>query len=182
MRLALNPTVLTYHPRAPWPVFNWYLYAYGIASACLIMGARLLRSPKGRFFNVDVRPVLYSLGTVLAFLLLNIEIADYFSAGSTLTFQFSGNLARDMTYSLGWAVFAVVLLLVGMRTGSRGTRLGSLGLLVLTILKVAFHDLWRMGDIYRVASIVGLAVSLIGVSFLYQRFLGKERKGGVDVA
>jgi len=76
----------------------------------------------------------------------------------------------------------VVLLLVGMRTGSRGTRLGSLGLLVLTIFKVAFHDLWRMGDIYRVASIVGLAVSLIGVSFLYQRFLGKGRKGGGDVA
>ena len=51
------------------------------------------------------------LGTVLAFLLLNIEIADYFSApGSTLTFQFSGNFARDMTYSIAWALFALVLL------------------------------------------------------------------------
>ena len=41
--------------------------------------------------------VLYSLGTILAFLLLNIEIADYFSIGPTLTFSFSGNFARDMT-------------------------------------------------------------------------------------
>jgi hypothetical protein len=31
---------------------------------------------------------------VLAFLLLNIEIADYFAEGPTLTFQFSGNFAR----------------------------------------------------------------------------------------
>ena len=52
---------------------------------------------------------------MLAFLLLNIEIADYFSApGSTLTFQFSGNFARDMTYSIAWALFALVLLVAGI--------------------------------------------------------------------
>ncbi len=34
-RLALNPAVLTYHPRAGFPIFNWYLYTYGIATVCL---------------------------------------------------------------------------------------------------------------------------------------------------
>jgi len=38
-------------------------------------------------------------------LLLNIEIADYFSPpGSTLTFQFQRQLARDMTYSIAWGL------------------------------------------------------------------------------
>ena len=47
-----------------------------------------------RVLKLNAPPILAGLGTVLAFLLVNIEIADYFSApGSTLTFQFSGNFA-----------------------------------------------------------------------------------------
>ena len=79
---------------------------------------------------------------MLAFLLVNIEIADYFSAlGSTLTFQFSGDFARDMTYSIAWAVFALVLLVVGIAKRVRTTRYAGLGLLGVTILKLFFHDL-----------------------------------------
>lgn len=31
IRLAVNPNVLEYHLRSGTPVFNWYLYAYGVA-------------------------------------------------------------------------------------------------------------------------------------------------------
>ncbi|HEV2454326.1 MAG TPA: DUF2339 domain-containing protein, partial [Verrucomicrobiae bacterium] len=111
-RLAFNPAVLEYHLRAAMPIFNWYLYAYGIATICLFAGAGLLAPPRNLVLKSNVPPVLAGLGTVLAFLLLNIEIADYFGApGSTLTFQFSGNFARDMTYSIAWALFALVLLI-----------------------------------------------------------------------
>ncbi|MGA3007528.1 MAG: DUF2339 domain-containing protein, partial [Opitutaceae bacterium] len=40
VRLALNPAVLEYHVRGYMPVFNWYLYAYGVAIATLFTGAR----------------------------------------------------------------------------------------------------------------------------------------------
>jgi uncharacterized membrane protein len=103
--------------------------------------------------------------------LLNIEIADYFSLGDHLTFEFSGNFARDMSYSLAWALFAFLLLLVGVWARSRAARFGSLGLLLLAAVKVFLHDLWRLGQLYRVVSLVGLAVFLIVVSFLYQRYL-----------
>jgi uncharacterized membrane protein len=42
VRLALNPAVLDYHPRSSTAIWNWYLYAYGITTACLFAGARLL--------------------------------------------------------------------------------------------------------------------------------------------
>ena len=49
--------------------------------------------------------------------------------------------------------------------------------LVLTVGKVFLHDLWELGSLYRVGSIVGLAVALLGVSFLTQRFvLPKEER------
>jgi uncharacterized membrane protein len=171
IRLALNPAVLHYHPRSATPILNWYLYAYGVVCVCLFMGARWLAPPRNLIRTVNVVPVLNGLGAALAFLLVNIEIADYFSTGRTLTFEFSGNLARDMTYSLAWAVFAFVVLFIGIRYHLRGARYGGMGLLCLTVLKIFLHDLWSLGGLYRIGSFIGLALVLIPVSLLYQRFL-----------
>jgi uncharacterized membrane protein len=177
VRLTLNPEVLTYYPRSDRAIFNWFLYTYGITTACLIIGARLLTPPHDRLRGVPVRALLYGLGTVLAFLLLNIEIADYFSTGRTLVFQFSGNLARDMTYSLAWACFAFGLFMLGVRNRVVPPRWAGLGLLTVTLLKLFLHDLWRLGGLYRVGSLIGLAVVLILVSFIYQRFLSSPGAG-----
>jgi uncharacterized membrane protein len=143
-------------------------------TVCLFLGARLLSPPRNLLSRVNVPPVLASLGTVLAFLLVNIEIADYFSTGTTITFKFSGNFGRDMTYSLAWGVFAFVVLLVGILRKLRGARYAGLGLLVVTLLKLFLHDLWSLGGLYRIGSLIGLALVLIPVSFLYQRFLSSK--------
>jgi uncharacterized membrane protein len=175
-RLALNPAVMTYHVRAATPILNWYLLAYGVTALAFFAAAYLL--PEEADFSaqgIALRPSLRALGTILAFLLVNIEIADYFSTGPTLTFRFSGSFAMDVAYSLAWGAFALVLLLVGIRKGNKAARLASLGLFVATIAKVFLHDLWRLGQLYRVGSIFVLAVLLILVSFLYQRFIAPDR-------
>jgi uncharacterized membrane protein len=41
----------------------------------------------------------------------------------------------------------------------------------VTIGKVFLYDLGELRDLYRVVSLVGLAVSLLLVSLLYQRFV-----------
>jgi uncharacterized membrane protein len=172
VRLALNPAVLAYHPRSATPILNWYLYAYGLASLCLFAGACLLAPPRHRVLGVNVPPVLGGLGVVLLFLLVNIEIADYFGeTGAVLTFEFGRNLARDMTYSLAWAAFALGLLVVGIARGWPGARYAGLGLLGITLVKLFLHDLGRLGQLYRVGALVGVAVIAILASFLYQRYL-----------
>ncbi|OQB89074.1 MAG: hypothetical protein BWX84_02581 [Verrucomicrobia bacterium ADurb.Bin118] len=177
VRLALNPAVLEYHPRAATPIFNWYLYAYGIATVCLFAGAWLLAPPRHKVLRANVPPILIGLGTVLAFLLMNIEIADYFSEpGSTLTFQFSGNFARDMTYSIAWAVFALVLLVAGIMRRARAPRYAGLALLGVTILKLFFHDLARLDQLYRIGAFVAVAVIAMLASFAYQRFYAANAK------
>jgi len=174
-RLALNPWVITAYGRTGTPIWNWYLYAYGIVSACLLLGGWLLAPPRHQVRGGDVRPLLFSLGTLLAFALVNIEIADSFSPpGAQLTLNFSGNFAQDMTYSLAWAVFAFVLLAIGFKLRNTATRYAGMGLLVITLIKLFLHDLWRLGGLYRIGSLVGLAVVLIVVSFIYQRFLSSE--------
>jgi uncharacterized membrane protein len=177
LRLAVNPAVFTYYLRTSTPIFNWYLYAYGITAACLMAGGHLLASPHQRVLNVNVQAVLYSLGTVLSFLLLNIEIADYFSIGATLTFNLSGNLAQDMTYSLAWAAFAFVLFIIGVNRRIVPARYSGFCLLTATMLKLFLHDLWRLGGLYRIGALIGLAVVLILVSFVYQRFVVNRTTG-----
>jgi hypothetical protein len=179
VRLALNPEVLSYHRRSATPVLNWYLYAYGVVSACLFAGARLLRTPPMVLAGRRVAPVLAGLGTLLVFLLMNVEIADYFAAGSSvLTFEFSGNFARDMSYSIAWGLFALGLLVVGMREALPAARYASLGLLSVTLLKLFFHDLGRLGQLYRIGALIGVAVIAILASALYQRFLATGGRTG----
>jgi uncharacterized membrane protein len=171
VRLAFNPAVLEYHPRAATPIFNWYLYAYGIVIICLFVGTRLLAPPRNLVLKSNVPPILAGFGTVLAFLLLNIEIADYFSApGSTLTFQFSGNFARDMTYSIAWALFALALLVYGILKKIPAARYAAMGLLCVTLVKLFFHDLAQLGQLYRIGAFIGVAVIAMLASFAYQKF------------
>ena len=174
-RLALNPAVIEYHPRAATPILNWYLYAYGLTTLCLLAGARLLAPPRHRILDVDFQALLNALGGVLAFLLLNIEIADYYSApGEVLTFQFSGDFARDMTYSMGWALFAFFLLVLGIARHVRATRYAAIALLIATFIKLFLHDLASLDRLYRIGALIVVAIVAILASFLYQRFLPPE--------
>src|SRR5437660_988969 len=177
-RLALNPAVLSYHARSATPIFNWYLYTYGIVTICLFAAARLLAQPRNLVLGRNAQPLLYSLGTILAFLLLNIQIADYFSRPgvAALTFQFSGNFARDMSYSIAWASFALLLLIIGIRQTARPVRYAGLGLLGVTVLKLFLHDLSQLEQLYRIAAFIVVAIIAIIASFLYQRFLGLSAK------
>jgi uncharacterized membrane protein len=174
VRLALNPAVLDYAPRTGTPLWNWYLYAYPLAAAALFAGARLLSSRE------DARPwpgaphlaaPLAAGGGVLLFVLVNLEIADYWSEGARVAFRFSAGLAQDLTYTIAWALFALAVLAAGVVLRSRGARAAAIGLLAVTALKGFLHDLARLDGLYRVASFVGLAASLAAVALVLQRFV-----------
>jgi hypothetical protein len=176
IRLAFNPAVFDYHRRTPTRIWNWYLYAYGLTSLCLFSGARLVQRYHETVLARVIPRLLYTLGAILTFLLLNIEIADYFSVGPTLTFSFSGNFARDMTYSIAWALFAFALLLIGMKRKLRYVRYAGLALVLVTLAKLFLHDLANLGPLYRIGAFIGVALILIAASFVYQRFLAPTER------
>jgi uncharacterized membrane protein len=169
LRLTTDPSILSYYTRSTIKIVNWYLYTYGIVIACLFAGGWL----EGKRQERNLRSILYALGTILMFVLLNIEIADYFSDGIHLTFQFSENFARDMTYSIAWAFFAFILLMIGIRKDIKAARYAGIGLVGVTLLKLFFRDLIHLRQLYRVGALVAVAVVLILVSFLYQRAIGR---------
>lgn len=172
VRLTFNLSeVLQYHERSATPILNWYLYTYGLATICLFVGARLLAPPRNVIWKTNAQPVLYTLGTVLAFLLMNIEIADYFTAaGASVRFEFGGNFGREMTYTISWALFALGLIVIGIIRKLPAARYAALGLLGVTLLKLFFHDLAHLNNLYRIGALIGVAVIATLASLAYQRF------------
>jgi uncharacterized membrane protein len=173
VRLALNPDIFHYAPRSELPIFNWYLYTYLVASAALVVAGRQLLSA-----DDSLAPTLPRVSTaaftgsgVLLFLLLNIEIADFYAEGPTVAFSFGARLEQDLTYTIGWLVFGLGLLAVGIVTHSRGARLAALALVAVTGSKGFLYDLSRLGGLYRVASFVGLAVALSLVALALQKYV-----------
>ncbi|MFZ1986987.1 MAG: DUF2339 domain-containing protein, partial [Desulfatitalea sp.] len=112
-----------------------------------------------------------------AFAILNIEIASVFaSKGRAFSMLPHGSLAMQLAYSIGWLLFAIGLLVVGIRWGAKTVRWAAILAIVATAAKIFLLDVSSLGQLYRVGSLFGLAVVLILVSFLYQRFLSEGKK------
>jgi uncharacterized membrane protein len=77
----------------------------------------------------------------------------------------------SLLLSLGWGLYGTAVLALGVRLVSPNLRWLGLGAILVTCGKVFLFDLADLRDLARVASLVGLAVSLLGVSGLYQRFV-----------
>ena len=182
VRLVANPAVLGYSAHSGWPVLNWLAYTYLVPAACLV-GAALVLRPLEVARALEVERPLYARGravgsagcglaaVAVVFVWINLAVFDAFSRGAPLGLSFERMPARDLTLSLAWALYALLLLAIGMARRSQGLRWISLAFLVLTIGKVFLYDLGELRDLYRVASLLGLAASLILVSLAYQRFV-----------
>jgi uncharacterized membrane protein len=176
VRLFSHPLLFGNAPR-PDSAWNWILYTYLAVIGCLFVAAYLLAPPRDLVMGSRVPPFLMTAGTALGFLLLNLEIATVFGTGATLTWDFTGNFARDLAYSVGWSLFAFGLLVAGFVAHNRFTRYAGLALLGLTLVKVFLHDLASLGSLHRIGAFAAVAVVAIVASFLYQRFQGKELEG-----
>ncbi len=186
VRLVANPAVLDYYPRPGWRIVNWLLYTYLVPAAAMFGAARVLAAHELERLRAWEREWIYRrarpfgalavglAGLVVVFVWLNLAIADWFATGETLTVSFARLPARDLATSITWALYALMLLGIGMARRSIGLRWVSLALLLITIAKVFLYDLGELRDLYRVASLLGLAVSLLVVSLAYQRFVFRD--------
>jgi uncharacterized membrane protein len=172
VRLALNPAVFVYEPRGM-RVFNWYLYTYVTCSAAMLLAAWWLSPTDDRVPRWAPRAstVLPAAAVMLLFLLLNIEIADFYATGREITFRFGVTLAQDLTYTIGWLIFGLGLLTAGIYLHNRPGRIAAVALIAVTTCKAFLYDMGSLGGLYRVASLVGLAVSLSLVALALQKFV-----------
>jgi uncharacterized membrane protein len=172
VRLAMNPDVFLYEPRGGTPILNWYLYTYFICAVAMFLAGRwLLRTDDTLVAGVRTSHVLPGAGVILLFILLNIEIADFYATGPTIVFRFGATVSQDLTYTIGWLIFGMALLAAGIYVGTRAARVAAVTLIAVTTCKCFLYDLSSLEGLHRIASLLGLAVSLALVALALQKFV-----------
>lgn len=147
-------------------VWNERLWVYLVPALALLAAGTLL---------ADVpRVVCVVAGLFVALMWVTVEVHQAFAERERFQLFWPKDEAREVAVSVSWAVYALLLLALGMRRKQSGLRWASLVLLVIVIGKLFLFDLSELQGLYRVASFLGLAVSLLLVSFGYQRFVFRK--------
>lgn len=164
--VVLNP-VTTGDPVAGGPVLNALLLAY-LAPA--ILGAMLTRQLYLLGWErMRVPGDIISLILLLAYLTL--ETKRLFQGAVMVVWAQSD--AENYAYSAIWLLAALGLFVAGIRMDKKYVRLAGLAVMGLVVLKVFLIDLSGIGGLYRIASFIGLGLCLVGIGWLYTRYVQK---------
>lgn len=148
------------------PILNGVLYGYGVPIVLLWV---LLGMSDRADWRGLAGPVAAFGSLLLGFVLVSLEVRQFFQ-GTFLDGGPMGN-RENYAYSAAWIVFSLVLLALGIARGGKTPRIASLVVMFLAVGKVFIYDLRHLKDLYRVGSLLGLGISLLLISFIYQRFV-----------
>ena len=105
------------------------------------------------------KPLSLILYFCFFFVSLNLYLWDVFSG-------------QNVTLLLG--LEALLYVAAGFYFSLRSLRLLGIGLLIFCVIKLLSYDLRELSQLYRVASVMGVAVASLLASFFYQKFLKKK--------
>lgn len=167
-------TVLIHNPlwAAQWvgpvPLLSWLLPAYAVGGAALALSWQMMRGDP-KFTGALLDAAAMGLISLLALS----ELRNLF-AGGWLT-SVPVTQTEDLLRSLLGIVLAIAFLLWGARKGTRSWRIGSLVLMLGAVLKVFWFDTAALEGLTRIASIMALGFSLIGIGWFYSRQLARPK-------
>ena len=108
-------------------------------------------------------------GLVLIFIWLNFEVRHAFHGSDLSTGPETD--AENYAYSIAWLAYSGALLAAGLWRGIKALRHASLAVLMLAIMKVFFFDMGQLEGLWRALSFMGLGAVLVGIGYLYRRFV-----------
>ena len=146
-------------------VLNDLLLAYLIPAAMAGVLYRLTKRRQPWWFAV----LAGVAGLIMAFAYVTLEVGRWFEGPVMAMSRLSeGEL---YTLSVVWLLFALALLIAGIRFGNAVLRQAAFGVLLLVVLKVFLVDLAGLTGLLQAGSFIGLGVALIGIGLAYQRLV-----------
>jgi hypothetical protein len=145
-------------------------FAVGVLLIALLYG---LASLERRTATTGESPALASLlvaANVLTLVAGTVEINTFWRVTGVSEAGKNAFLAQQLTISVTWALYAVMLVAIGIRRRYPPIRYLAIALFALTVAKVFVVDLSELAGIYRVSGFVVLGSVLLVASYLYQRY------------
>ena len=154
-------------------LFNRLVLVYGLPTLLLFWSARELQHvARLQRFHRWPSAIVGIIALISGFLWFSYEVRQLFH-GPILYGGGVGD-AEQYGYSAAWTIYGLALLGLGTFARSQVLRYASAAVVLLTVSKVFLIDASDLTGLYRVASFLGLGLSLIGIGYLYQRLLFKR--------
>ena len=150
-------------------IFNSLTMAYLAPVVLLALIARKLDAIGLGWWRIGVG--ILALVLSVAYVTLQTKMAFQ---GKYIIPDFSSD-AESYALSAAWLVLSILLFVVGLKLERKNIRLGGMVVMVLALLKAFGYDLWEIGGLWRIASLLGLGLCLIGVGWLYTRFVHEPK-------
>lgn len=164
--LVLNP-LFDRQMVGNWPLVNALTPSYLLPGILLATIGYVLRNHLSLpLWRSSWQPV----SLVLVLVWLSMEIRRFFHPPDDLHATVMST-PENYSYSALWLLFALALLAAGIAVRVAQLRYAALAVLVLVVLKVFLVDLSDLEGLLRVASFLGLGLCLVGIGFIYQRFV-----------
>lgn len=124
-------------------------------------------------------PLIMSLtGLILLWIILTEEVYYYWYCRNEYAEKISNwRFLAQMYMSIVWAVYGLVLLVIGFMFRCRGVRYLSMGIFIILLAKIFIFDTTTLRPEYRIAAFLTTGLILVGISFLYQYL---KKKGFFD--
>ena len=165
--ISLSP-VISGEPVGKLPVLNLLALAYLVPAVLFMVVGR-----SQRFLLAEgMRQLLELASGLLVFVYITLETRRAFwGTYIALTRSSEPTNAEFYAYSAIWILFALCLLFIGIIRTSVPLRYASLVVLMVTVAKVFLFDMSDLTGLFRVASFLGLGLTLIGIGRVYQLFV-----------
>lgn len=121
-----------------------------------------------KFFSERAQAlVAYVAGHVVTLMALGLELVSWVQRSVAGNDQFQ---TITVSISILMALYALMLIALGVATKTSINRLLGLILIGLCVVKLYLSDVWELGYLFKIVAFVGLGVLLLTMSYLYSRF------------
>ena len=162
--IALNPLV-TGDPVAGGIFINSLWLAY-LAPVFLLM---LISRKLENLSLINMKNAIGILALTLLVVFVTLQIKRFFQ-GPVLIAEFISD-AESYIMSAVWLLLAIVLFSAGLKFNQPAIRYAGLAVMILAVLKTFAYDLWQLGGLWQITSVMGIGLSLIGIGWLYTKYL-----------
>jgi len=121
-----------------------------------------------KFFSERAQALTaYVTGHLVTLIALGLELVSWVQRSVAAADQFE---TITLSISILMALYALMLVTLGVVTKTVINRLLGLILMALVVVKLYLSDVWELGSLFKIVAFAGLGILLLSVSYLYSRF------------
>lgn len=145
------------------PIFNWVILIWLVPSLLALWLVSLVKS-----LNAKLSQITLGVSGLLALLAINTLIRQYWQGGFIYLDKATSD-AELYSYSVIWLLLGALVVIAGHLKQQRLLQNVGLGILGAVIVKVFLIDMANLTGLLKALSFIGLGLSLVGLSWLFQK-------------